>query len=106
MDRGERTCAEYTRQLIRKHLGRTPVDIDSIAAELSLTARSLRRRLKDEDTSFRNLLQDEMQAVLSHGDASLDVLAEGLSYSDATVLSRAFKTWTGVSPRHYKKVRS
>ena len=79
--------------------------IDTVAAELKLSERSLRRRLTDEQTSFRDLLQEarkeRAQTILSKPGISLAVAAEQLGYSDTAAFSRAFKEWTGVSPGRF-----
>ena len=103
----ERTYAARAGNLIARRLGRTSVTIDAVAAEMNMSVRSLRRHLTDEGTSFRQLLQQHrrtmIETILRSEDARLSDLANRLSYSDSAVLSRAFKTWTGVSPRQYTK---
>jgi AraC-like DNA-binding protein len=95
------------RDLIARRLGRTHVDCASIAAEFNLSGRSLRRRLMEEGTSFRTLLQDARKArasaMLQASDLPLSAAAEQLGYSDTATFSRAFKDWTGVSPGRYAK---
>jgi AraC-like DNA-binding protein len=104
---GEQTVAVRAGNLIAKRLGRTSVAIDMVAAEMNTSVRSLRRHLTDEGTSFRQMLQEHrramIEAVLRSDSARLSDLANRLGYSDSAVLSRAFKAWTGVSPRAYRK---
>ncbi|RIV82601.1 AraC family transcriptional regulator [Aurantiacibacter xanthus] len=94
-----------TRDIISRWLGRTHIDCATVAAELKLSERSLRRRLTEEGTSFRELLQDarkeRAQTILSKPGISLAVAAEQLGYSDAAAFSRAFKEWTGFSPGRF-----
>lgn len=96
---------DLTRDIIARWLGRTHVDCASVAAELKLSERSLRRRLTEEGTSFRELLQEARQerakTMLSKSGISLAVAAEQLGYSDTAAFSRAFKEWTGVSPGRF-----
>ncbi|MDO7835553.1 AraC family transcriptional regulator ligand-binding domain-containing protein [Sphingobium sp. HBC34] len=93
--------------VIMRRLGRTHVDCDSVAAELNLSGRSFRRRLMEEGTSFRNLLQRARQirarVILEAPDVPLSVAAEQLGYSDTATFSRAFKDWTGVSPGRFAR---
>jgi AraC-like DNA-binding protein len=104
---GERTVAARASSLIAKRLGRTSVAIDMIAAEMNTSVRSLRRHLTEEGTSFRQMLQEHrrtmIEAVLRSDGTRLSDLADRIGYSDSAVLSRAFKAWTGVSPRTYRK---
>ena len=95
--------------LIARRLGRAPASIDAIAAEMNMSVRSLRRHLSADGTSFRQLLQAHrrtaVEAILRSDGARLSDLASRVSYSDSAVLSRAFKSWTGLSPRSYAKSR-
>jgi len=101
------TFAARAGNLIAKRLGRTSVTIDTLAVDMNMSVRSLRRHLTDEGTSFRQLLQQHrrsmIESILRSEGARLSDLAGRLNYSDSAVLSRAFKTWTGVSPRQYSK---
>jgi AraC-like DNA-binding protein len=106
----QHSCAGRVRELLARRLGRATVHINDIAAEMNTSVRTLRRHLMAEGTSFRDLLQERRQATIeailrSPEGARLSALASRLSYSDSAVLSRAFKGWTGLSPRQYKKSR-
>jgi len=94
-----------TKDIISRWLGRTHIDCANVAAELKLSERSLRRRLTEEGTSFRELLQEarkeRAQTILSKPGISLSVAAEQLGYSDTAAFSRAFKEWTGFSPGRF-----
>lgn len=104
-------CADRVRELLARRLGRAAIHINDIAAEMNTTVRTLRRHLMTEGTSFRCLLKERRQSTIeailrSPEGARLSALASRLGYSDSAVLSRAFKGWTGLSPRQYKKSRS
>lgn len=101
------SCVERVGALVARRVGRADVTIDVIAAEMNMSVRSLRRHLSAEGSSFRQILRVHrrtmMETILSSDDARLGDLAGRLNYSDSAVLSRAFKTWTGMSPRQYIK---
>jgi len=101
------TVATRADALIARRLGRGSVTIETVAAEMNMSVRTLRRHLTEEKTSFRQILQAHRRAtietILRSDGARLSDLASRLSYSDSAVLSRAFKTWTGMSPRAYAK---
>lgn len=101
----EESLREQVTHCIAKRLGRASIELDLVAKELGLSARSLRRKLDEENTSYREILQAERrlkaEKLLATGRFQISELAAGLGYSDVAVFSRAFKTWTGLSPRDY-----
>ncbi len=101
------TLAGRVDALIARRLGRAKVTGEAVAAEMSMSVRSLHRYLTAENTSFRQILQAHrrtaVEAILCSDGARLSDLASRLSYSDSAALSRAFKSWTGMSPRAYAK---
>jgi AraC-like DNA-binding protein len=102
--------SERTSLHIARTLGHGTLSVETTAARFGMSSRNLRRRLANEGTSFRQLLQiqrrTKIEAILSDGGIPLTTLAGWLSYSDGAVLSRAFKGWTGISPAHYSKARA
>lgn len=101
----EETLSEQVTHCIAKRLGRASIELNLVAKELGLSTRSLRRKLDEENTSYREILQAERrlkaEKLLGTGRLQISELAAGLGYSDVAVFSRAFKSWTGVSPRDY-----
>jgi AraC-like DNA-binding protein len=98
---GEPSLAERARAVIATQLDR-PVTLMSLARQLGLGERTFRRRLADEGTSLRALADDirrtRAEQALAAG-VPLKTLAAELGFSDLTALSRAYKRWTGRSPR-------
>jgi AraC-like DNA-binding protein len=93
--------------LIARRLGRSDVGIETLAAEMKMSVRSLRRHLAEEGTTFRRILQAHrrtaIEAMLDSTGGRLSDLASRMSYSDSAVLSRAFKNWTGMSPSAFAR---
>ena len=83
--------------------------LNEIASELALSPRSLRRKLDQEGTSFRHLVEDERRQLalqlLSGSSMKLDELAIHLGYTDTTSFTRAFRRWMGCSPGEYRDRR-
>ncbi|PWN04274.1 AraC family transcriptional regulator [Nocardioides silvaticus] len=79
----------------------------TVADELSMSASTLKRRLQEEGTTFRDLLETSLleRATLRLLDrsASVSEVAIDLGYSDLTNFSHAFKRWTGQSPRQFRE---
>jgi transcriptional regulator GlxA family with amidase domain len=45
---------------------------------------------------------ERAQALLRRGGMQNEEIARALGFDDASAFSRAFKSWTGFSPRHYR----
>lgn len=73
-----------------------------VARHLGMSIASLRRRLDERGTCFRKIrvrvLEQEAILRLERGD-SVGAIAEDLGYSDRRSFTRAFRAWTGHSPR-------
>lgn len=98
----EATLVDRARRIVSLTLGQRPVTLDSVAAELRMSARSLQRYLAEEGTSLRALVQEhrvEMaKTLLEKTDMPLSQIALTLGYADGTVFWRAYRNWTGQEP--------
>ena len=92
--------------LIRQALMTGDCSVERVAGYLSVTPRTLQRRLKSEGTSYKTLLEDVRYNIatryLLDSRASLTILADMLGYSELAAFSNAFKTKTGLSPRQWR----
>jgi AraC-like DNA-binding protein len=77
-------------------------DLDVVARALGTSARTLRRRLSEEGTSFRGLLEDVRIARaddwLTHGDRSITQIGLELGYADSANFTRAYRRARGMTP--------
>ena len=95
---------------VRERLARSAMrmpEMDEVATELCLTVRTLRRRLRDEGTSFTEL-RDEARCALARewlrgSKLSVAQVAERLGYAEATSFINAFKRWTGETPHVFRR---
>lgn len=82
-------------------------DMDSVAKQLGLSARSLRRRLADEDKSYAEVANEARAIVAKHllrdQRKTIQETAYELGFSDTSTFHRAFKSWTGMTPRAYRE---
>ena len=81
-------------------------DMEEVANGLHLTVRTLRRRLREEGTSFAQL-RDEVrmalaEALLAGPRLSMEQIAERLGYADATSFGNAFKRCRGRTPCSFR----
>ncbi|MFX0580922.1 AraC family transcriptional regulator [Nocardia nepalensis] len=97
--------AGSVRDLLVRNPGEIPDQI-AVAAELFMSPRTLSRRLRDEGTSFRNLLDEVRQMMseelLSHTDMTTEQVAARLGYAEAASFIRAFRRWKGCPPQEFR----
>lgn len=93
-------------------LGRleAPPDAEALAGQLGLSSRTLRRRLQDEKTSYRELL-DQLRAqtairYMRETRLSIENIAFLLGFSDAAAFRHAFKRWTKAAPNEFRRAFS
>lgn len=84
--------------------------VDRIAGELGLSRQTLFRRLKTEGATFEKILDDLRRRMaldyLGARKVSVNETAYLVGFSDPAAFSRAFKRWTGHSPRTLRAARA
>jgi AraC-like DNA-binding protein len=102
---GERPSDQVRQYLAARPPARIP-DAATAAKELGISERSLRRRLAAEKTSYRALVRATLEASAGHmlrdPNRSIQETAHALGFSDAGAFHRAFKRWTGRTPKQYR----
>ena len=82
------------------------VSAETVSAALNMNLRTLNRRLAELNTSYRGVLEkyklEKALHLLSHSNTNMTEIAFQLGFSDLSTFSRAFKRWTGFSPRSLK----
>ena len=83
--------------------------IESVAAKLHLSPRTLRRKLATEGVTFGGILEDLRIALAKHylaeQDLSISRIAWMLGYTEVSAFSHAFRRWTGRPPRAVRSER-
>jgi len=78
----------------------------TVAGRLNMHPRTLVRRLQETGTTYQALLDDmrtQIAKQLLHDTRSpVSRIAASLGYGDPTVFTRAFRRWTGLSPREFR----
>lgn len=99
------TTAEQTSTALMHLLPKKSFHINDVARLLNMSVRSLQQELSKEETSFQNLLDqirmEHAVARMQNSNNKLSNVAEELGFSDISSFSRAFKRWTGQSPKQY-----
>ncbi|MEN5259166.1 MULTISPECIES: AraC family transcriptional regulator [Pseudomonas] len=99
--------------LVRQHLDALPAasvpDLPAMARLLCTSVRTLKRRLQEEGTCYRQVLAGHRGAraleLLGNPRLSLSQVAERLGFSDLSSFSQSFKRWFGVAPSVYRQER-
>ncbi|MBI3783502.1 MAG: AraC family transcriptional regulator [Deltaproteobacteria bacterium] len=78
----------------------------AIARKLAMSPRNLQRHLAGEGTSFKEILNQARASLarsyIQEGRLPVTEVAFVLGFADTSAFSRAFKRWTGKSPREFR----
>jgi AraC-like DNA-binding protein len=89
--------------------GEAPPSLEDVAGHLHTTPRTLIRRLKRQDSAYRELLDaarvDCADSLLQQAQLTVAEIGEKLGYSDPANFSRAFRKRTGVTPAAWRRGR-
>jgi AraC-like DNA-binding protein len=79
-----------------------------VANTLHMSVRNLQRKLKNLNTSFRELFdeirRDLAKQYITTSDVSLGEITFLLGFSESSTFSRAYKRWHGVTPSEVRKL--
>jgi AraC-like DNA-binding protein len=104
--RRDRLLGQRVRRLLNEHPAAAN-DAAAIARHLHLSTRTLHRHLAQEGASLQEL-KDEVRReraieLLCRTEKPVKQVAFAVGYADEKAFSRAFKEWTGHSPREYRR---
>ena len=93
-------------QAIERHLKEEVPSIEAIARDLTISVRQLQRELRQENTTYQQLLDETRKELalkyLQNPQISIHDVAFLLGFSEPSTFYRAFKRWTGKTPRNYR----
>jgi len=79
---------------------------EQLTGLLNMSARTLRRRLDKEGTSYQRIKdaarRDVAIDLLTNPELTVSDVAELVGFSDPSAFHRSFKRWTGLSPGEYR----
>jgi AraC-like DNA-binding protein len=104
-----RSVRERVTQLLGPMLKGQEPDLTQIAGKLQLPPWTLRRKLEEEGTSYRAILNDTRRdlamAYIRDTSSAFGEIAWLLGFSSAEAFQRAFKRWSGQTPGEYRRTQ-
>jgi AraC-like DNA-binding protein len=87
-----------------------PVALETAARDLHIGVRTLQRRLRNEGTNYREVVdqlrRDVVLRQLRKTDASIEEITWLAGFSELSPFYRAFRRWTGKTPSQYRAAMS
>jgi AraC-like DNA-binding protein len=103
------SVGDQVKWILKRLLSGTRPDILLVAKELGMSARTLQRRITEENATFRQLLLEARQELarqyLTQSSIEIHEAAYLLGYDDPNSFYRAFKTWEGATPGHWRSLQ-
>jgi AraC-like DNA-binding protein len=100
------SVADQVRAIATDALVGGETSLGKVAAQLHMSASTLKRRLAAEGTSYSELLDGLRKSLSLHylrrPELSLGEVAYRVGYEDLTAFHKAFKRWLGQSPSEYR----
>jgi AraC-like DNA-binding protein len=81
------------------------LSLEAVAANFNLSARSLQRKLKEEGVSYSDIVEEVRKTLAIHyinsGNYPIKDISHILGYNEQSAFLRAFKRWTGKTPKTF-----
>ncbi|MCG8316181.1 MAG: AraC family transcriptional regulator [Pseudomonadales bacterium] len=94
------------RNILVQSAGAFP-SLEAVASVMGVSSRTLRRQLQEHGTTFKTELETVRKEFaiyyLTRTENCITDVAYSLGYCDSSAFSNAFKKWTGLTPRSYRK---
>jgi AraC-like DNA-binding protein len=101
---------DRVRTAVRSRLTQGSVSLDDVADEVHLPTGVLHREFSANSVSFKSLVEDVRRdlaiSYMKQRQLPLSEVALLLGYSELSAFSRAFRRWTGRSPRAFRSAIS
>jgi AraC-like DNA-binding protein len=104
---GPRTLQARIARLLGTELAGGRPAASHVARKLAMSPRTLRRMLREEGCTFRDVLSDVRRELafryLRDPDVPIGEVSFLVGFSDANAFHRAFKRWTGRTPSEFRR---
>ncbi|MCW8864629.1 MAG: AraC family transcriptional regulator [Colwellia sp.] len=99
-------CIDSKIRLLIQNMEYEMPNLEDIAKKYFITARTLRRKLKEQGVTFQQIANEELSKkalyYLSTTNLSIEQISLRLGYSESASFIHAFKRWTGTTPKQYR----
>jgi len=97
------------RRLVGSDLSQDFPTMTEMASQLNMSVRTLRRRLKEHDTTYQGF-KDEVRRsaavrLLRRPELKINAISALLGFDEPSAFHRSFKKWTGLTPGEYRSRR-
>lgn len=100
------TTSEQVKVVLKRRMASGRPDLADIARELGMGERTLQRRITEDGTTYRQLLEEARRELgrqmLGNSGSEIDEIAYLLGYQDTSSFYRAFREWEGVTPNQWR----
>lgn len=100
------STAMRVRAVLTERLSSGRVSQRAVASALHMSLRTLQRKLEEEGTSYKTLLEETRRELarqyLRQQSISVNEVTYLLGFSEPSNFARAFKRWTGFSPSEFR----
>ena len=101
------SLVEQVRSIIATEFRGGDPSLEHVAVQLGLTPRTLQRKLQELGTSHNELLEQMRRQLamryLREREMAICEVAYLLGFSESSSFHRAFKRWTGLTPKEFRK---
>lgn len=103
----EADIVNRVKRIILQHLPSENCTKQRVASELAMSSSALQQKLAGLDTSFQDLLNQVRKSLaldyMEQSRISITEMSFMLGFRDTSSFTRAFRRWTGKSPRDYRR---
>ncbi len=97
------------RQLVKESLPVGEARVDLVSRKLGVSPRTLQRKLREEGTSYQELLEETQRTLaefyLRKPEMAIGEVSYLLGFSQPSTFHRAFRRWTGLTPKEFRQPR-
>jgi AraC-like DNA-binding protein len=102
----ERDLVSIVERAVTVAMNHGAPDVESIAAQLGMSARTLQRRLAEHETAFQEIVdgvrRQYAERYLADDRLALGEVAFLVGFSEPSNFHRAFRRWTGMTPAEFR----